>query len=515
MKMTNMFFKENLKLRVFAVIVLMLSFVACNSESGTHVSNVAEASDSASSLDTAIFVDYYDPLFYGNSCDYNRVGEVAFVSSLNATFQCKYDHFSYYWLFLDGPAGCYTRLCSVDQSGFRKDVKTHNCGENYTSGNLLCFVVEQNALYIKDNYRSSPEVIRGNVYKNYEELVQNFSCADDLLGLEIPIAGIKYLCVKSLADGNLKWIPSDEADFFKYDWGSTSSYFRKRYEDSLECEKLWIADSTRHASLLKGHGTMTDNRDGQVYKTVTIGSQTWMAENLNYRYIKPKGKLDSSSFCYNNDPAYCSQYGRFYLDEEGICPDGWRVPVKADWDTLIQVTAWSEDWESPSIHDKCKNHNLKSPPEKRSNLFYDKYDEFGFSILLTGAVCTAYEIWRNGDRLGVINDTVLYSKIGKVTYFRYFYYISPGNGDLLCPSRAYSVRCIAGDPPVPESSSSYASSSSSSVKASNPSIRVGVCGAARWCADQDGVECVKKRSTICVSDRDLLRTVVLEPCGCW
>lgn len=514
MKMTNMFFKENLKLRVFAVIVLMLSFVACNSESGTHVSNVAEASDSASSLDTAIFVDYYDPLFYGNSCDYNRVGEVAFVSSLNATFQCKYDHFSYYWLFLDGPAGCYTRLCSVDQSGFRKDVKTHNCGENYTSGHLLCFVVEQNALYIKDDYRSSPEVIRGNVYKNYEELVQNFSCADDLLGLEIPIAGIKYLCVKSLADGNLKWIPSDEADFFKYDWGSTSSYFRKNYEDSLECENLWIADSIRHASLLKGHGTMTDNRDGQVYKTVTIGTQTWMAENLNYRYIKPKGKLDSSSFCYNNDPAYCSQYGRFYLDEEGICPDGWRMPVKADWDTLIQLTSWSEDYESTSLD--CYYRNRKRPPAaKWNNLFYDKYDEFGFSILLTGTVNTVYfyEIGLNSYR--TINDTVWYTGIGKMTYFHHFDPSSYPDSSGLHRPRAYSVRCIAGDPPVPESSSSYASSSSSSVKASNPSIRVGVCGAARWCADQDGVECVKKRSTICVSDRDLLRTVVLEPCGCW
>ena len=75
------------------------------------------------------------------------------------------------------------------------------------------------------------------------------------------------------------------------------------------------------------YGTLTDDRDGQTYKTVKIGEQWWMAENLNYRYIQQTyngGEKDSSSYCYNDDPANCEKYGRLYLwsaamDSAGRC----------------------------------------------------------------------------------------------------------------------------------------------------------------------------------------------------
>jgi len=111
---------------------------------------------------------------------------------------------------------------------------------------------------------------------------------------------------------------------------------------------------------------LTDSRDKKSYKTIKIGSQVWMAENLNY---------DREGVCYGNDPANCQKYGRLYNWKTAlsVCPKGWHLPTDAEWENLVQFVGGSE----------VAGNMLKSSSGWEENDGNGE-DKFGFSALPGG-----------------------------------------------------------------------------------------------------------------------------------
>ncbi|WP_234971855.1 fibrobacter succinogenes major paralogous domain-containing protein [Fibrobacter sp. UWP2] len=136
----------------------------------------------------------------------------------------------------------------------------------------------------------------------------------------------------------------DESDFATRPSGGESSSSAKS-SSSSEYERV-------QCNVKTDENCIKDDRDGQTYKTVKIGDQVWMAENLNFK--------TDSSFCYKNTAEYCEKYGRLYRwaaavgksesecgygytcslpsgNIQGVCPNGWHLPSKAEWETLFNA----------------------------------------------------------------------------------------------------------------------------------------------------------------------------------
>lgn len=163
----------------------------------------------------------------------------------------------------------------------------------------------------------------------------------------------------------------------------SSIYGTDAYGDAAEvCKSIPSSSSAKSSSSVarsssslvpfSGYSYFTDSRDNQKYATVMIGEQVWMAENLRY--------AADSSFCYNRSDANCNNgYGRYYqwnhalgkynaecdstaicqMPEpwQGVCPDGWHIPSKAEFDELASVAKVgsnlrsSTGWMAPHVDD--------------------------------------------------------------------------------------------------------------------------------------------------------------------
>ncbi len=208
------------------------------------------------------------------------------------------------------------------------------------------------------------------------------------------------------------------------------------------------------------YGTMTDKRDNKIYKTVKIGDQVWMAENLNYADSTKMPSLKGKSWCFNNKAENCDVTGRLYtwaaaIDSvalandadnpqtcgfgktctlpaivQGVCPSGWHLPTYDEWQTLFKAVGGFS----------AAGKALKSGSGWYSN--GNGTDTYGFSALPAG-----YRGYLGGF-YGAGNYAYFWSASGSSSYYAYYMILYYGRELARMGNYykygGYSVRCLQG-----------------------------------------------------------------------
>ncbi|MBK8802676.1 MAG: chitobiase/beta-hexosaminidase C-terminal domain-containing protein [Fibrobacteres bacterium] len=144
------------------------------------------------------------------------------------------------------------------------------------------------------------------------------------------------------------------------------------------------------------YGTLIDPRDSKEYRTMQIGAQTWMAENLNFR--------SGGSFAYNGSADSATKYGLLYLwtpEGSSLCPVGWHVPTAEEWNFAITLAKYDQRGvgDFATINFKSTNGWISYDDANSGGV-----DAFGFRALPAGS----YGPLSSGD----IYATLGYSEVG-------------------------------------------------------------------------------------------------------
>ena len=251
------------------------------------------------------------------------------------------------------------------------------------------------------------------------------------------------------------------------DVSSSSSEDKVNCSALLEGETGWSWDMPKECRFNPDidYGTMTDERDGKVYRTVKIGDQVWMAENLNFDPGQGGSGEDKYdwSWCYDNEPKNCDVAGRYYtwaaaIDSvklandvdnpqdcgygkecgvastrsatlvQGVCPTGWHLPSRAEWNSLF--TAVGDESTAGKV--------LKSQTG-----WYNRgngTDAFGFSALPAGGRNGDEDYYNEGDYAYFWSSTELNSSYAYRMYLDY-----GSDGATLSynyKNYAFSIRCV-------------------------------------------------------------------------
>jgi uncharacterized protein (TIGR02145 family) len=179
-----------------------------------------------------------------------------------------------------------------------------------------------------------------------------------------------------------------------------------------------------------------DSRDSTTYKIVTIGTQTWMAENLNFK--------SSDSWCYADSQSNCENYGRLYTWEAAkiACPDGWHLPTEEEWRILERYLGMSEkEIEIMYMRGETMGTKLKSKNDwELDSKDNSPYDIFGFNALPGG-----YRLFLDGSFVDKGKRGSWWSSTpdGKYAMRRSLFLDKSGiDCDAATRTNGFSVRCV-------------------------------------------------------------------------
>lgn len=214
----------------------------------------------------------------------------------------------------------------------------------------------------------------------------------------------------------------------KYD--SQSDYYPKATAWSLSKEVFLNPDIE--------YGTMNDSRDGKTYKTVLIGTQTWMAENMNYSGASVK----NAAYCILDEEEFCNVVGRLYDKNVvgEVCPSGWHLPSYDEWNTLLEYV------------------NIEANPEALlARIGWDRgthQDTYGFAALpsavarrdaegaSTGWTGTSGHAHFAVDPEGLDDAETILSVSGDYQFGQTYFYPEKEESSNYKPALAVSVRCL-------------------------------------------------------------------------
>lgn len=155
---------------------------------------------------------------------------------------------------------------------------------------------------------------------------------------------------------------------------------------------------------------LTDIRDNKTYPTVKIGSQCWLASNLNYGTIiassqDQRDNCLAEKYCYDNDATNCTNQGGLYQWDElmqyddtpadqGFCPPSWHIPTENEWNSLFATYTNNGFAGSPLKYTGYSGFNALL---SGANHFNESWDLQGFATFFWSSTpCSSTQAWAHG-----------------------------------------------------------------------------------------------------------------------